>query len=65
MAHFALKDYGESTIEVNKKEERTFRFLFFGNIVAYKRVDLLIEAANILHDRGIENFKVRIAGSCN
>ncbi|EFS33658.1 MULTISPECIES: glycosyltransferase family 4 protein [Bacteroides] len=65
MAHLALKDYGESTIEVNKKEERTFRFLFFGNIVAYKRVDLLIEAANILHDRGIENFKVRIAGSCN
>ena len=33
MAHLALKDYGESTIEVNKKEERTFRFLFFGNIV--------------------------------
>lgn len=65
MAHLALKDYGEPTIKVENEKESIFRFLNFGNIVTYKRVDLLIEAANILFDRGVKNFRVRIAGNCN
>lgn len=65
MAHLALKDYGEPTVKIDKEKEIFFRFLSFGNIVTYKRIDLLIEAANILYNRGVKNFKVRIAGCCN
>lgn len=64
-AYLALKDYGEPTVKTDKEREGVFRFLSFGNIVTYKRIDLLIEAANILYDRGVKNFRVRIAGCCN
>lgn len=64
MAHLALKDYGEPTINVNKNGLDYVRFLVFGNIVHYKRIDLLLKAVNILYDRGVRNFKVRIAGNC-
>lgn len=63
-APLAIKDYGEPTVkECNKAESSVIRFLFFGNIVGYKRLDILIEAANVLADQGV-NFKVRIAGAC-
>ncbi len=65
MAPLALKDYGNPSTKIDKRKESNFRFLSFGNIVTYKRIDLLIEAANILAERGIKNFKVRIAGNCN
>ena len=61
MAHLALKDYGE--IVSVKKDVVTF--LVFGNIVRYKRIDLLLKAVNILNKRGIVNFKVKIAGRCD
>lgn len=64
MAHLALKDYGEPTIKVDKEKLGYVRFLVFGNIVHYKRIDLLLQAVNILYDKGIKNFKVRIAGNC-
>lgn len=64
MAHLALKDYGEPSIKVDKENLEPVRFLVFGNIVHYKRIDLLLKAVNILYDRGATNFKVRIAGSC-
>jgi glycosyltransferase involved in cell wall biosynthesis len=38
--------------------------LFLGNIVRYKRVDLLIKAVNILKERGVNNIIVTIAGNC-
>lgn len=62
MAHLALKDYGEPTEKVEKKP---ITFLVFGNIVRYKRIDLLLKAVNILNKKGITNFKVKIAGNCH
>lgn len=60
-APLCLKDYGLPTV---KKEDHPINFLFFGNIVEYKRVDLLIQAIRILEDRGVTNFKVQISGYC-
>ena len=62
-APLALKDYGEPQIKIDKLNALPIRFLFFGNIVEYKRLDILINAANLLAKRGL-NFKVRIAGAC-
>ena len=61
MAYLALKDYGEPT-KVPQKEGITF--LVFGNIIRYKRIDLLLKAVNILNKRGVTDFKVKIAGNC-
>ena len=56
-----LKDYGQPTIQ---KNNYPIRFLFFGNIVEYKRVDLLLEAIKILEKKGCTGFKVQISGYC-
>lgn len=64
MAPLALKDYGEPKGMPDKLHTYPIRFLFFGNILEYKRVDLLIEAVNKLARMGYTNFKVRIAGAC-
>lgn len=64
MTHLALKDYGEPTAKIDKTSLPYVRFLVFGNILHYKRIDLLLKAVNILYDKGIKNFKVRIAGNC-
>lgn len=61
---FFLKDYGKPTFCVDKFNQEKIRFTVFGNIVKYKRIDLLIEAAEYLYDRGHRNFVVRIAGNC-
>lgn len=63
-APLALKDYGKPTITRGTKEKNIIRFLNFGIIRKYKRVDLLIEAACLLYERGYKNFRVLIAGSC-
>lgn len=39
-----------------------FRLLFFGNIVQYKGLDLLMEAMERLRARGIDNLSLTIAG---
>lgn len=39
-------------------------YFCFGKILGYKRVDLLIKAAQALYDKGYHNFKVKIAGGC-
>ena len=41
----------------------TIHFLFFGYILAYKGVDILIKAANILSKK-YDNFRLLISGSC-
>jgi glycosyltransferase involved in cell wall biosynthesis len=63
-APLALKDYGKPTISKDVKNKSIIRFLNFGIIRDYKRVDLLIEAACQLYERGYNNFRVLIAGSC-
>ena len=40
------------------------KFLFFGNIVKYKRLDVLLEAVDLLWQRGVRGFKVYICGYC-
>lgn len=64
LAPLAIKDYGEPTISVKTFDENKVIFLFFGMIMGYKRLDLLIEAAQDLYEKGYKNFKVRIAGKC-
>lgn len=63
-APLALKDYGKPKLDEHIKEENVIRFLNFGIIRDYKRVDLLIEAACQLYERGYKNFRVFIAGNC-
>lgn len=60
-APLCLKDYGKPTVE---KDKLPITFLFFGNIVEYKRVDLLLEATKILEKKGVTDFKVQISGYC-
>lgn len=64
LAPLAIKDYGEPTKQIKEFDEKRVVFLFFGIISPYKRLDLLIEAAQNLYEQGIKNFKVKIAGSC-
>lgn len=64
MAPLAIKDYGEPTVEEKSFNESCVVFLFFGMILSYKRVDLLLKAAQSLYERGVKNFKVKIAGKC-
>lgn len=60
-APLCLKDYGKPTAN---KPVSPITFLFFGNIVDYKRLDILLEAAAILEKKGIDNFKVQVSGYC-
>ena len=62
-APLALKDYGQPTVG-RADEKDIVRFLNFGIIRDYKRVDLLIGAGNLLYERGLRNFRILIAGSC-
>lgn len=63
-APLAIKNYGDNH-EPRTANHSQVVFLFFGNIVSYKRLDILLEAANLLYDEGIRNFRVKIAGSCH
>lgn len=60
-APLCLKDYGRPTIE---KPDGPVTFLFFGNIVQYKRLDILLEAVKILFNKGVVDFRVHICGYC-
>ena len=56
-----LKDFGKS----NKSLPNKFiRFLSFGKIIYQKNIDLLIEAGEILYERGYRNFRISINGGC-
>lgn len=57
----ALKNFGEPT---NKRPDRSIiRFLSFGLMVYAKHIDLLIETANKLYEKGYKNFRVVIKGA--
>ncbi|MFA9464613.1 MAG: glycosyltransferase family 4 protein [Velocimicrobium sp.] len=59
---FMLMDYGEPTIV---KKSKKITFLSFGYIRDYKRIDVLINAAQKAFERTGISFKVIIAGSCD
>jgi glycosyltransferase involved in cell wall biosynthesis len=63
-APHAPSDYGEPSLESTDRKDGIIRFLSFGIIRDYKRIDLLLEAACILYERGFKGFRVKIAGSC-
>ena len=56
-----LKDYGKIG---SRSFTRPRRFLFFGNIVKYKRLDILLDAVNKLVESGESDFIVNIHGYC-
>ena len=61
-APFMLKDYGEASI---KRLNNLITFLCFGNIRRYKRIDVLIEAAQKAFEITSAKFRVIIAGKCD
>jgi glycosyltransferase involved in cell wall biosynthesis len=60
-APIALINYGQSDSKLPKGQ---IGFLFFGYIRDYKRVDVLINAANSVYEKTGKKFKVKIFGSC-
>ena len=61
-APLALKDYGK---KVNRSQYLGMvNFLSFGHIRHYKRIDLLIDAAQQLYEETGYKFMVTIAGNC-
>lgn len=61
-APFILKSYGETSKARNNSR---ITFLNFGNIRTYKRIDVLIEAAQQAYEKTKIEFRVIIAGKCD
>lgn len=61
MTPFMLKDYGCPTNE----KSQLVTFLSFGNIRDYKRIDILIKAAQNVFEQTRKLFRVIIAGKCD
>jgi glycosyltransferase involved in cell wall biosynthesis len=59
-APLALKNFGSSNISQNE----IITFLSFGYIRRYKRIDVLISAANLVFEKTKKKFLVKIFGSC-
>lgn len=57
-----LKYFGEPTNE--RPLSGDVRFLSFGSIIYTKSIETLIDAACILHERGVKGFKISINGTC-
>lgn len=58
---FILKDYGPARSE---RKDHRITFLNFGNIREYKRIDVLIEAAQQAYEATGILFRVILAGKC-
>ena len=61
-APFVLKDYGEAN---KKRTSELVSFLNFGNVRDYKRLDVLINAAQKTYEKTGIKFRVIIAGKCD
>lgn len=59
---FILKDYGPPH---GQRKDRTITFLNFGNVREYKRIDVLIDAAQLAFEETNQKFRVIIAGKCD
>lgn len=57
-----LKDFGKPTVK--REDEGFVRFLSFGTINYGKHIDLLIDAACNIYERGYKNFRIIIKGAC-
>lgn len=62
MIPLALKSFGSSSL---KKKENIVSFFTFGGIRPKKNIDLLIDAACLVYEKGFKTFKVVIAGACD
>lgn len=62
-APLALKDYGKAH-NLSRDNTALINFLMFGHIRDYKRVDILINAAQLVYEETNIMFKVTIAGNC-
>lgn len=60
-----LKDYGQPSVNVASSKDREIVFLSFGVIAYGKHIDLLIDAACNLYEKGVRGFKVKICGNCH
>lgn len=60
-APFILKDYG---LPRTKRTDSRITFLNFGNIRAYKRIDVLIEAVQRVYENTKVSMRVILAGKC-
>lgn len=58
-----LKYFGEPKAEIKEREKTSF--LSFGTINYAKHLDLLIDAACNIYEKGYKNIKVTIAGKCD
>lgn len=58
---FILKDYGDATLP---RIDDRITFTSFGNIIEYKRIDVLIKAAESIYEQARGKFRVVIAGNC-
>lgn len=61
--YLGLKDFGKASI--NGNDSCNVNFLSFGSINYAKHIDLLIEAACNVYEKGYTNIRVKIAGKCN
>lgn len=61
----ALKSFGKATQNSRLMKKSLITFLAFGHINYGKNIELLIEAACNLKEKGIEGFKVSINGMCS
>ena len=59
---FFLKDYG--TTDKKRENSEKITFLSYGFIREYKRIDVLISAAQEIYNEYKTSFKIIIAGSC-
>ena len=75
-AELMRQTYGEKNIHITTLPLKNFgasqktkptdfvRFLSFGHIIYQKNIDLLIEAGNLLYEKGVRGFKISINGTC-
>lgn len=59
-----LKDFGKPTIKAATAEDIPVRFLSFGIINYPKNIDLLIDAACNIYEKGYRGFVISINGGC-
>ncbi len=61
MAPLTQPDFGKATVTT---DHNIIKFLSFGNIRTYKRIDVLIDAAEKAYNTTQKQFRVIIAGKC-